>query len=40
MSKKRRGPKVKSGPTAGKVRSRNKNGQWRRKRSDSGKKRR
>ncbi len=30
------GPIVKTGPTAGKVRSRNKNGQWRRKRSDAG----
>jgi hypothetical protein len=31
------GPIVPTGPTAGKVRSRNKNGQWRRKRSDAGK---
>lgn len=30
------GPIVKTGPTAGKVRSRNKNGQYRRKRSDAG----
>jgi len=30
-----KGPKVKSGPTFGKIRSRNKNGQWRRKRSDA-----
>ena len=30
------GPIVKTGPTAGKNRSRNKNGQWRRKRSDAG----
>lgn len=33
------GPIVKTGPTAGQVRSKNKNGQWRRKRSDSGKSR-
>ena len=33
------GPLVKTGPTAGQNRSRNKNGQWRRKRSDAGKKR-
>lgn len=33
------GPVVKTGPTAGQNRSRNKNGQWRRKRSDAGKKR-
>lgn len=33
------GPVVKTGPTAGKNRSRNKNGQWRRKRSDAGKSR-
>ena len=32
-----RGPVVKTGPTAGQNRSRNKNGQWRRKRSDAGK---
>lgn len=31
------GPVVKTGPTAGQNRSRNKNGQWRRKRSDTGK---
>ncbi|MGB5261882.1 MAG: CFI-box-CTERM domain-containing protein [Gammaproteobacteria bacterium] len=31
------GPIVKTGPTAGKNRSRNKDGQWRQKRSDSGK---
>ena len=31
-----KGPKVKSGPTFGKIRSRNKNGQWRRKRADAG----
>lgn len=30
------GPIVKTGPTAGQNRSRNKNGQWRRKRSDAG----
>lgn len=30
------GPIVKSGPTKGKVRSRNNNGQWRKKRSDTG----
>ena len=29
-------PKVKTGPTSGNERSRNKNGQWRKKRSDSG----
>ena len=33
------GPVIKTGPTAGKNRSRNKNGQWRRKRSDAGKNR-
>lgn len=33
------GPVVKSGPTAGKNRSRNKDGTWRKKRSDSGQKR-
>lgn len=33
------GPIVKTGPTSGNVRSRNKNGQWRKKRSDSGKNR-
>ena len=31
------GPVVKTGPTAGQNRSRNKNGQWRKKRSDTGK---
>ena len=31
------GPVVETGPTAGKNRSRNKNGRWREKRSDSGK---
>lgn len=31
------GPIVKTGPTAGQNRSRNKNGQWRKKRSDTGK---
>ena len=31
------GPVVKTGPTAGQNRSRNKNGQWRRKRSDANK---
>lgn len=30
------GPLVKTGPTAGQVRSRNKNGRWRAKRSDAG----
>lgn len=30
------GPVVKTGPTAGQNRSRNQNGQWRRKRSDTG----
>lgn len=30
------GPIVKTGPTAGQNRSCNKNGQWRRKRSDAG----
>lgn len=30
------GPIVKTGPTSGDVRSRNKNGQWRKKRSDAG----
>lgn len=33
------GPIVKTGPTAGKVRSRNKNGTWRKKRADAGYKR-
>ena len=33
------GPVVRTGPTAGSVRSRNTSGQWRRKRSDAGKKR-
>lgn len=31
------GPMVRTGPTAGQNRSRNKNGEWRRKRSDAGK---
>ena len=31
------GPLVKTGPTAGQVRSRNKNGRWRKTRSDAGK---
>lgn len=31
------GPVVKTGPTAGQNRSRNKDGTWRKKRSDSGK---
>ena len=30
------GPVVKTGPTSGENRSRNKNGQWRAKRSDTG----
>ena len=30
------GPIVKTGPTAGQVRSKNKSGEWRRKRSDTG----
>lgn len=33
------GPIIKTGPTKGKNRSRNKNGRWRKKRSDTGKKR-
>lgn len=33
------GPIVKSGPTAGKVRSKNRDGSWRRKRKDAGKSR-
>ncbi|MBR4863280.1 MAG: hypothetical protein IKU07_01785 [Oscillospiraceae bacterium] len=33
------GPVVKTGPTAGQNRSRNQNGQWRKKRSDAGKSR-
>lgn len=33
------GPIVKTGPTAGNVRSKNKDGRWRAKRSDSGSKR-
>lgn len=33
------GPIVKTGPTSGENRSRNQNGQWRKKRNDSGKKR-
>ena len=32
-----KGPLVKTGPTAGNVRSRNKDGRWRAKRSDAGK---
>ena len=31
------GPLVKTGPTAGQVRSQNKDGTWREKRSDAGK---
>ena len=31
------GPIVKTGPTAGEVRSKNQDGQWRAKRSDAGK---
>lgn len=34
-----RGPIVRTGPTSGQNRSRTQNGQWRRKRSDAGKKR-
>lgn len=30
------GPLVRTGPTAGQVRSRNNNGRWRKKRSDAG----
>lgn len=33
------GPLVKTGPTAGQVRSRNQDGTWRKKRSDTGIKR-
>lgn len=33
------GPIVKTGPTSGQVRSSNKDGQWRKKRSDTGKSR-
>ena len=33
------GPVVTTGPTAGQNRSRNKNGRWRKKRSDAGKSR-
>ena len=33
------GPIIKTGPTRGQNRSRNKNGRWRKKRSDAGKKR-
>jgi len=33
------GPRVKTGPTSGQVRSRNKSGEWRAKRSDAGSKR-
>ncbi len=36
---KTQGPVVKTGPTAGQTRSRNKDGRWRKKRSDTGKKR-
>lgn len=36
-TKNSQGPIVKTGPTAGKVRTRNKNGRWRSKRSDAGK---
>lgn len=32
-------PRVKTGPTKGQERSRNKDGRWRKKREDSGKKR-
>ena len=32
-----KGPIVKTGPTAGENRTRNDNGEWRKKRSDSGK---
>lgn len=32
-----KGPIVKSGPTAGKVRTKNKDGKWRKKRSDTNK---
>lgn len=34
-----KGPIVKTGPTAGKNRSKNADGRWRKKRSDAGKKR-
>lgn len=34
-----KGPIVKTGPTAGSVRSRNQDGRWRAKRSDAGKSR-
>ena len=37
--KETKSPIVKTGPTAEKVRSRNNDGQWRKKRSDAGKKR-
>ncbi|MBM7840947.1 hypothetical protein JOC54_004241 [Alkalihalobacillus xiaoxiensis] len=33
---KKKGPIVKTGPTTGSVRSKNKNGRWRKKRSDAG----
>lgn len=33
------GPKVKTGPNRGKIRTRNTNGRWRAKRSDAGKSR-
>lgn len=36
-TKKKTGPKVKTGPTAGQERARNKNGRWHAKRSDAGK---
>ncbi len=36
---KKAGPVVKTGPTAGQVRTRNKDGRWRAKRSDADKKR-
>lgn len=35
--KETKGPIVKTGPTSGEVRSRNQDGTWRKKRSDSGK---
>lgn len=37
--KETKGPIVKTGPTAGDNRSRNQDGSWRKKRSDSGQKR-
>ena len=33
----KKGPTVKTGPTAGNTRSRNQDGTWRKKRSDTGK---